>query len=360
MIFHSKNSLNDDKKEERKQLRFSYILILTLFKVMCLFWFIFLVTYSLLSDDVWIFSIFSIIPPIFFLIFSFIHLFLMIIVIFRYDHTFKSITLFCVVGSIIISLNFSDILISFKNNEVQEDDYIIFNLNTEFWEDKEDIDSFYSFLKAQNADIYHLQEYMHNEEQNKLTKESLDLTLKQLQEVFPDYEIIQYGEFVTMSRLPVAEIDEELDNKYLRTDIWIDETIVSFYNVHVPVHINADLRHDYLELLKDMRERFKWRNEVFDTLKDDISKNQKPTIVTGDFNTTRSMQKMSRLTDFLHDSAYEASSPIVTSWKLKTINSWRIDYVLGNKSIMFSEYLTIDSLNFSDHLAQRVKFRLVD
>ncbi|MCA9380965.1 hypothetical protein KC678_01760, partial [Candidatus Dojkabacteria bacterium] len=183
-------------------------------------------------------------------------------------------------------------------------------------------------------------------------------TLDFLKEKFPNYEVIQFGEFVTMSRLPVFSYEEQLDKKYLRTDIWVNDKIVSFYNVHLPVHVNTDLRPDYIELVLDMKDRFAWRNDLFRSLEIDLKSNNRPKVVSGDFNTTRSMRKMGNLTSFLHDAAFEAEKFLVTSWQINGLRAWRIDYVLGDDSIVFSDYKSIDSNGYSDHWGQRIMFRI--
>ncbi|MCA9386564.1 hypothetical protein KC669_00870 [Candidatus Dojkabacteria bacterium] len=357
MIFLSKKELIENE-EERSQIRFSSRPIGMIIKSICIFWFLFLSIYFIFSDSTWIFSIFSIVPPISFLITSLILFALVVFITFSIDKTFKNSALLSVLGAILISTFFSDVFILRTNNEIQDEDYILFNFNTEFWEDSEDIENFYQFLKQQNADIYQLQEYIPAENENDHTKVSLDLTLDYLKEKFPNYEVIQFGEFVTMTRLPIFSYEEQLDKKFLRTDIRIDDEIVSFYNVHMPVHVNTDLRPDYVSLLKDMKERYSSRHELFYQLINELKTNNRPKIISGDFNTTKSMRKMGSLMSFLNDAALEAEKFLVTSWEIKGLRAWRIDYVLGDQSITFSDYKTIDSTEYSDHWAQRVLFRL--
>ncbi len=354
-----RSNKNKNTELERDNTRSSFSWIEKMFFVKLVIWIAALLSFYLLSNRYWLWNFFSFIPPILFYLVSLIFVISVIIYILLKNQRRREyfFVFLLTLISLVLSIPLSDISLKFNNNN-ETGEFSIFNFNTEFWEDKDDIEGFISFLKSQDADIYHLQEFIAERSINGLNEETIEETFNMLKAEFPDYEIVQSSEFITMTRFPIFEYYEFADEKFLRNDIWVGNTIVSFYNVHIPVHIDTKLRDNIGMFFSDMKDRFYWREEVFEYLKQNINDNSRPVIVSGDFNTTSSMRSMNELFKFTNDAKVEAGTPLSASWKLFGLRLWRIDYVLGNDVIDFKTYKVVDSKSYSDHLAQRVTFKL--
>ncbi len=357
MIYHSKEESNNEKLGRVKRSSFNFINIHTL---VLLLWTVFILAFYLLSGRFWFWNLFSFIPPFFLLfvsLFFFIYSTIKLIVIKR-DFKRLSLLFFLSLFIVLITAPISDFKFTLLAKQQIQGDIRIFNLNTEFWEEEQDIDDFIEFLKNQDADIYHLQEYIARSDKNMHDKESISKTFEKLVEAFPDFEIVRSSELITMSKFPVFAKFENPDNKFLRVDIWIDEKIVSFYNVHIPVHIDPGLRSNLSVFLNDIERRFYWRQDIFSFISNELEFNNRPKIVSGDFNTTKTMFSMDKILDSVNDSVKELNINFATSWRINDLALWRIDYVLGDNYIDFKSYETIDAKEFSDHLGQKVTFNL--
>lgn len=353
MIFHS----NKQQKEKKLEPSDSSFFMIKILYWLIIIWGIFIIAHYLIVGNFWFGNVLSIIPPIVLLLASIIMFFLSFFLLLDKKQESKKFIIGISVAALTIFISFplTDIYIS-SPRILDNGDFSIFTFNTEYWEREERLPDLFDFLREQNADVYHLQEFFPEIRMNGYDQEGLSKTIDDLRVAFPNYEIIQLGEFVTMSRLPISQYEYNPEGAYLKTDIWVNDKIVSFYNVHVPVHIN--LRKNFVTIIPDIKDRFYWREEVFDILENEIAENTRPKIVTGDFNTTKAMRSMEPLLNSLTDSKEFLGKAFEASWEISGMYLWRIDYILGNEDIKFKTYETLDSGILSDHEAIRVTYDL--
>lgn len=222
-----------------------------------------------------------------------------------------------------------------------------FNWNTEHWfyprTKREHIDY---LLKAQ-AQVYHLQEAWSKDH------ESYNAEFD-LRDHFPGFQIVQSQELVTMTSLPITGHRSEVP--YLRVDVKLNGHVVSFYNVHISVHLRPKLLKISLRtFLGDIRARFYKRKEEYAKLAAELASNPNPKVISGDFNTTAFMPILQQIYAGKSD-AFAANHKgfAATFYASYTFRWWRIDYVLG-EGVDFHSYKSVDPLKLSDHWGQFVE-----
>src|SRR5690606_27862261 len=130
--------------------------------------------------------------------------------------------------------------------------------------------------------------------------------LELLKQAFPEYQFVIRDEFITFSRYPIINTFHQ-EFAYMRTDMQINNKIISFYNVHIPVQLKVELLLNPFEQLNDLDYRKQWRKNSFNYLIKDIEGLDTPFYISGDFNSTKSMGTMDRLLSISKDS-YSVSS----------------------------------------------------
>jgi endonuclease/exonuclease/phosphatase (EEP) superfamily protein YafD len=309
----------------------------------------------LFAHKIWISTFYSAFPPISYLIiYIFISLFVLTIII--KEKQFKKASNIILMLITILNLGFlsyfADINLGIlrKDKELTGNEIKVFNWNTEFWEN--DREKLYSFLKEQNADIYQLQERLTPSALKGEFKEIDDL--KELKELFPEYSIAAHSEYITISKYPIRDIVYSAENSFLRTDISINNKTISFYNVHLPVHIDLSEKTNIKYLILNAKDRFEWRSEEFKKLENDLNSNNNIKYISGDFNSIKSMGTMRNLLKKYDDSAKYSNRLILASWSIFGIKGWRIDYTLTDKAIEIVKHEDIDPNSLSDHWGQKV------
>lgn len=329
--------------------------------IIALIWAIYLIIHTLLAGKIWLWNLLSFIPPFTFLTGS--------VLLITANLIRKNIAglVICLISTPLAFLN-TDINLNFlhkpSNNKQPArnasparsdagEQVTIFNWNTEFWE-TDGKEQLYNFLKSQNADIYHLQEH-YNYEEDRINKYFLK-DAEELEENFPNFYIIAKDEFLTLSRYPIIDSFADEEGTYLRTEININDNIISFYNVHIPLQLYYPHVTNPLELLADTRTRFYIREEKFDILEEEIGNIQTPHYISGDFNTTKSMGKMNFLLSKTTDSFSTTNTITIfpTTWKRCGLKLWRIDYNLASTEIQILSHENINPEGFSDHWGQKV------
>jgi endonuclease/exonuclease/phosphatase (EEP) superfamily protein YafD len=229
--------------------------------------------------------------------------------------------------------------------------------NTEYWSQAHPPDRLYEFLRSWRADVYLLQERIHGYHLE--PREVPDLP--RLRAEFPDHEVAMLGELVTLSRFPIAfhTCSHESwrhtydSTKVLRTDLRIGDTLLSFYNVHIPAQWlradNALTRRLYTEL----RERNTRRQVQLRVLHEDIAGNPNPVLVSGDFNTTGAMGDLRWLSRRL-TSANRASRRLLPwSWSARGLPLWQLDWTF-TAAVDVHRYRLLDPHALSDHRLQEL------
>ncbi|MCG8610999.1 MAG: endonuclease/exonuclease/phosphatase family protein, partial [Pseudomonadales bacterium] len=177
--------------------------------------------------------------------------------------------------------------------------------------------------------------------------------IPELRAAAPHFHISDFGEVVTVSRWPVVETRRFGEGTALRTDHKLASgSLVSVYNVHMPVHIHFDLLSAPGEFIRDLYQLVGVRDKLTAQLMEDIAGNANPIIVAGDFNTSIAMNSVQWLSNRFTDSY---SAPQCEwrygTWSLAGLLSWRIDYVFTSAQLTPRYYCTREVANISDHRA---------
>lgn len=302
-----------------------------------------LIIHTFFSGRLSYWNLISIIPPLVFLLI----IPLLIIINLRLKNFYG--ILFILASTPLILQN-SDINLNFNSKPaLTENSVKIFNWNTFFWEDS-DKENFLNFIKSHNADIYHLQEYIYLNNENVY---DLDLVKR----IFPDYNIANSGEFLTLSRYPISKIYEG-HSYYLKVDVDIDGKILSFYNVHIPVQLDVGVIGSPQTFIRDIDRRFYWRKENIDNLVNDITENKNLYYVSGDFNSTKSMGVMDSVLKLGTDTYSATNHLFPATWEIGQLKLWRIDYNIASQKITILDHKDINPGVYSDHWAQLVTIQL--
>lgn len=298
-----------------------------------------------LSGRFWIWNIFSIVPPPFFLFLALLTI-LCNILSRKYKHLFLSVFI------LVLSFSISDIHLQNLIPKDYSGQYgktlKLVSWNTGFWHEGTNRDAFYQFLQDQKADVYQLQEF-DNEE-----------TLAEVEKHFKGYFLDENQDVITISKFPLKTQYKNGSGNYMRSDINIDGQIISLYNMHLPIHLLPKLVTDPLAFLANIKSRFDLRSNILQELEKNVLTNEYSYIVSGDFNSTLSMGTMNPLLSKSKD-AFDASKNIypITWMSDGWLSLYRIDYALSSLSgIIPISYEEIAKPEFSDHKAVIVTYGL--
>lgn len=257
--------------------------------------------------------------------------------------------------------------------------------NTEYWtqawrrggEGRDE--GFYEYLRELDADVYLLKEYAAYDPSAPtvwLMASPVDY-LDSLHRHFPEYEIIVSGWQITLSRLPVVghkpldlrpflpehlkEVPREIQHRpaaythdILRTDIEVDGTVVSFYNVHTlqPPQALRLYRADARDSNRDVHYR---RVASLTALRTDVESNPNPVVVGADLNTSPAMGIRRLLSDRLVDHTRALDSLYPATWEAYGWRKelWRLDWLFTTDDVAVHSYEALDSRRLSDHRIQR-------
>ncbi|MFJ3214810.1 endonuclease/exonuclease/phosphatase family protein [Kitasatospora sp. NPDC086801] len=241
--------------------------------------------------------------------------------------------------------------------------------NTEYWGSDVDPDRFYAYLKAQNADVYLLQEYLHwDDAAGADGAREVDDTAR-LKREFPGYHLATRGELVTLSRFPIVAQppvgpDRELrasgdadwshafaGAKVLRTDLAVDGSVLSVYNVHMLVPVAYGMPPQ--DFPGDVHRRQRERKQQFDGLAADVRANPGPLFIAGDFNTNAGMGDLNELRGLTHDAADAGDTILPMSWDAGSWHDWwRFDWAFTAHGAKTYRYSLSSPQGTSDHLRQ--------
>ncbi|MDG4764940.1 endonuclease/exonuclease/phosphatase family protein [Solwaraspora sp. WMMD406] len=259
--------------------------------------------------------------------------------------------------------------------------------NTEYWDqdlaggEPRSTADLYEFLRRQDADVYMLQEYAH-----------VDVTLAdtfaqalaidheaRLRETFPEYEIVIAGRNITLSRLPVVGhhwldstpwLPEDLkdvppglrdrplfyQSQTLRTDITVNDEVVSFYNSHIyqPPQRIFRLRNDPDRSMFEIdRFNFEIRKASYEAIAADVAQNENLIVLAGDLNTSPAMGIFRMIPDRLVDQTRALPEIYPATWPIAR-PAWRLDWLFTTADVRVSRYELRDAGGLSDHKVQRV------
>ncbi|WP_018349767.1 endonuclease/exonuclease/phosphatase family protein [Longispora albida] len=245
----------------------------------------------------------------------------------------------------------------------------VFAWNTEYWDQDEDPEHFYRYLRAQRADVYLLQEYLGWDLADPIDGQRPVDDLARLRREFPDYQIAVRGELLTLSRYPIAaqpavapdhgsgDFETQFrDAKVLRTDLRVGERILSVYNVHIAVQlklVNPLSRACYAFVRRaDPQRRAQYRG-----LAQDLAANPHPVLLAGDFNTSPAMPELTDISDRLRDAVAASPSAYPATWPASA-PLWRLDWAFTSATLRTHSYRLVSPETLSDHLGQSLTVSL--
>ncbi|MFB4262142.1 endonuclease/exonuclease/phosphatase family protein [Nonomuraea sp. GTA35] len=249
----------------------------------------------------------------------------------------------------------------------------VFSWNTWYWDQPvsgmapppagtppRDVAAFYRHLRAQDADVLLLQEYVYfGADSRPIRVNDLD----RLRREFPGFHIATASEMVTLSRFPVVlERGIEAGDshvppgsgwpdfhtvKTLRTDLRVGGSTVSFYNSH----INSPVATGGLS-----RAQHDAREANLRALAADIRANPLPAVLAGDFNASPAMGLLRLVPERMTDAAPALRSLYPATWdeRRPLLSLWRIDWAYTTPEIAVHEYRLVRSDGLSDHSGQRL------
>lgn len=226
--------------------------------------------------------------------------------------------------------------------------------NTEVWDAWDDPGRFVAFLRAEDADVYLLQEY----EEHGLRPGD-----------FPGYTAIERGELLTLTRLPVRQVValpaepppgsswrqvyEQV--KSLRVDVTSGGGTLSVYNVHMPIPLDL-VNPLSARFHEQLRLRAQARDRQYTALEHDVAGNHNPILVAGDFNTSPAMGDIRPLADRLNDAASANRSLYPASWRSYWPAAlWRLDWAFTSDQVTVRRNEFVDPHGMSDHHLQRIE-----
>ncbi|AQZ61738.1 unnamed protein product [[Actinomadura] parvosata subsp. kistnae] len=244
----------------------------------------------------------------------------------------------------------------------------VFSWNTWYWDQPAgramppptgtpppDLAAFYRHLRAQDADVLLLQEYVYfGPDSRPIRVNDLD----RLRQEFPGYHLAVASEMVTLSRFPIV-LQRGIEGapapagsswpefhrvKTLRTDVRAGDRVVSFYNAHIdsPVASGSLSRAQHEARAANLR-----------ALAADIRANPQPALLAGDFNTSPAMGLLRLVPERMADATPALGSLYPATWD-ERLPLWRIDWAYTSPELAVHEYRLVRSGGLSDHSGQRL------
>lgn len=307
-------------------------------------WLIFLAVHLLVQGSSWLGGLLGSMPPIGFVAVPAVLCVLALSV--------PGMRLFGMVGgALLIALGYGSADVNFLAAQQggvcdkQRHEITVMNWNTHYWDQGSDPQSFITFLKSHEADIYTLQEFHYL--WNDIYVDVADAA--GLAAGFSGYHIARKGDLLTLSRFPISASNADNTKPYLRADVEWAGRIISIYNVHMPVYINLDLSPLSVDFYDFLRWRFDQRAHEFADLERELWTTDNRVIVAGDFNTTAPMGQMERLRARLFDTALLSAPVLPATMEVAGLRLWRFDYVLVDDGLCALAHNVQDPRGFSDH-----------
>ncbi|MFF0967247.1 endonuclease/exonuclease/phosphatase family protein [Streptomyces sp. NPDC003703] len=259
-------------------------------------------------------------------------------------------------------------------------DLRIVSWNTTWWGQDVDTDRFWQTLRAQRADVYLLQEYLHGIDYRQENLRPVD-DLARIHREFPGYHVVTRGELITLSRFPVIgsklvgtgqSVADRPDApwlevyravKTLRVDIRVHGRSLSLYNVHIPVQIDPGPQLISPGVFGMLRDRQRTRTAQFRGLNAELREQRAKgaaALVAGDFNSSPAMGEMQELRSTMRDAADSGTDLYPHSWNelVTVLGLWRLDWAFSTGPVTVDSYRFDDMNRLSDHRAQVMEVSL--
>jgi endonuclease/exonuclease/phosphatase family metal-dependent hydrolase len=223
----------------------------------------------------------------------------------------------------------------------------ITTFNTEYWHIPEQ--ELVNQVRTQDMDLVFFQEHLekHGDTWGPTNR------IPQLKAVLKDRYIGVNGEVVTVSKWPIVATRAFSGGQAIRTDVREPGgRIVSAYNIHLPVHLHLNLASNPIQFFHDAQTTAARRQQLLDEVIADLSANQNPTIVAGDFNTSSAMSGTAWFRRNMVDAYAAPHCPQAgDTFELGRALTWRIDYVFVSRHFVPTSYCTQAAPHMSDHKA---------
>lgn len=335
-------------------------------RLSCGIWLIFVIAHSLLSGRWGLWVVPAMVPPLTFLLVP-------LAVGFGAVANRQLTSAFVAIVGLVLGWSYSGVNVAAFRSErsAEPTDLRVVSFNTEFFGSDAagtmgavaGRAALISYLVSLDADVYLLQEHMHRRDDGRAVPITDDISL--LHSEFPGYEVVEAGELLTLSRVPVlghrtveAVDAPDLSNPpapyVLRTDIDVGGSVLATYNVHMPVQLILERTPLGAEFYTEISSRADRRAREFDALTDSVVALDAPTLIAGDFNTSPAMRDLDKLRDVTTDAVARSRTAYPTSWTLGSILPalWRLDWALTKGDIDVTSFVFEDSHGVSDHKAQ--------
>lgn len=338
-------------------------------------WLAFTVAHLLLSGRFWLWTLADLVPPV-----AFVAVPLGLLLVARLARPAWWRVMLLAVAALLLGAQLSGVrpdALWHREPPAGPETVRVVSWNTEFWHQDDDAGAFYRRLRAEDADVYLLQEYVVLADREPVPADDL----ARLRAEFPGYQVIAHGELVTLSRLPVVAsraIDAsswfsaaqrslpppETDfpsywtTKTLRTDLRVAGRTVSFYNTHLPVPVAVDrnpLGADFYRFIREQHGR-RWGN--LRALAADLDANPGPVVLAGDLNVTPAMALLRPFTARLVEAGGAAGSVYPASWGFGGVPLWRLDWAFTSPDVRTYRYRFADPAGLSDHPIQQLSISL--
>ena len=284
--------------------------------------------------------------------------------------------------SILIGLNSFQRFYQFTSKDIpSENDSLvkIMSYNVQvlgIYSNKNNKEDILHFLEKEKPDIACFQEYC----QNNSPENKVSVTSQIKTAIHADNQYLylplsrgsyQFG-MAIFSRFPIINkgnisFEDAKTNHAMFADMVIDKDTVRIYNIHFQsIHFgaedylfaqqavsNTDISNDEwkkngMRILRKIKSSFAKRTSQVDTIAKHIESSPYKVIVCGDFNDTPWSYTYKQICNQLEDSFVGSGSGRGNTMKINNFLSFRIDYILHDKS--FKNYkFTTDKINASDH-----------
>jgi endonuclease/exonuclease/phosphatase (EEP) superfamily protein YafD len=225
----------------------------------------------------------------------------------------------------------------------------LFAWNTEFWDQGKDLHTFIDFLRAQDADVYLLQEYAYWGEDRAVPPGSIE----KLGAAMPDHQVFTQGELAMVVRRDLApRLGPGIEEIALRVDVSVGRAAVAIYNVHMPEPVDLGRSPLRLTFYRFVRSQARKRGEAFRALQELLVDAPRTLLMAGDFNSSPAMRLMNRLRAQYVDVMRTTGSPYLATWPAGRLRLWRIDWILGSGDMTTEHARLVAPQGLSDHEGQ--------
>lgn len=211
-------------------------------------------------------------------------------------------------------------------------------------------------ITDQNYDIILLQEIWRASQWERMYKPFLD-------KYFPDYNRVQIGEYVTLSKYPIQYTYLDQTEGFLRTDIKVKEQIISIYNIHIwsPLRPRPNFAFDVASPENFTTENltpYNLRTNQFSNLQSNLQTNTNPVIVAGDFNALSHQNFIKEFKKSLNQARFNKTISWPRSFQRDGWLIILIDYIFytANSHIELFDYQIDCDHQLSDHCGQQARF----